>query len=260
MCLSPAGGSSSPFIVNKNQTNKRVSNLVSIYANQTLSFRYLFSWFWSGNRTIKAHHRGIYDEFNMGGIELICCRINCCRKVVVWLGFSSSFFGGLTSLAKVLYAYNAYGSKKERSINVAIEGITRSHHYACIHRMDPVAARVGEYVEQVKPSRGRRSWTRVEEDALINCITDIVNDGWKAENGFKAGFQRELEKGMRKRLPGTDIVANPHINSKIHVWKKEYSAFSDILSKSGIGWNSTTSMIEVEDEGVWDASKRVFYK
>ncbi|KAL8500762.1 hypothetical protein ACS0TY_020373 [Phlomoides rotata] len=125
-----------------------------------------------------------------------------------------------------------------------------------VSNMDPVATRVGEDVEQVKPSRGRQSWTRVEEDALINCLTDIVNDGWKAENGFKAGFQRELEKGMRKRLPGTNIVANPHINSKIHVWKKEYNALSDILSKSGIGWNSTTSMIEVEDEGVWDASKR----
>ncbi|KAL8479653.1 hypothetical protein ACS0TY_026530 [Phlomoides rotata] len=36
---------------------------------------------------------------------------------------------------------------------------------------------------------------------------------------------------MRKMLSGTDIVANPHINSKIHVWKKEY------------------------DEEVWDASR-----
>ncbi|KAL8513950.1 hypothetical protein ACS0TY_013169 [Phlomoides rotata] len=125
-----------------------------------------------------------------------------------------------------------------------------------VHRMEPVAARVGHEVDQGKPSRGRRSWTRVEEDALINCLTDIVNDGWKATNGFKAGFQRQLEKGMRKRLPGTDIVVNPHINSKIQVWKKEYSTLSDILSKSGIGWNSTTSMIEVEDDGVWDASKR----
>ncbi|KAL8493375.1 hypothetical protein ACS0TY_024549 [Phlomoides rotata] len=60
-------------------------------------------------------------------------------------------------------------------------------------------------------------------------------DGWKAENGFKAGFQRELEKGMRKILPSTDIVVSPHINSKIHVWKKKYSALSDVMSKSGIG-------------------------
>ncbi|KAL8521938.1 hypothetical protein ACS0TY_012190 [Phlomoides rotata] len=87
-----------------------------------------------------------------------------------------------------------------------------------------------------KAVRSRRSWTKIEEDALIQCLTDIVNGGWKADNGFKARFQRELEKGMKKLLPGTDLVANPHIKSKIHVWKKDYSALSDLLSKSGIGW------------------------
>ncbi|KAL8507905.1 hypothetical protein ACS0TY_018452 [Phlomoides rotata] len=107
-----------------------------------------------------------------------------------------------------------------------------------------------------KSTRGRRSWSNVEEDALIHCLLEIVNDGWKAENGFKAGFQRELERSMRKMLPGTDILATPHINSKIHVWKKEYGVISDLLSKSGMGWNSTTSMIEVGDEAVWDASRR----
>ncbi|KAL8549630.1 hypothetical protein ACS0TY_008467 [Phlomoides rotata] len=99
-------------------------------------------------------------------------------------------------------------------------------------------------------------YNALEEDALIHCLIDIVNDGWKTENGFKVGFLRELEKGMRKTLPCTDIVANPHINSKIHVWKKEYSVLTDLMSKSGIGWNSTTYMIDVEDEGVWDACRR----
>ncbi|KAL8462183.1 hypothetical protein ACS0TY_032494 [Phlomoides rotata] len=61
---------------------------------------------------------------------------------------------------------------------------------------------------------------------------------------------------MRKKLPGTYIVATPHISFKIHVWKKEYSNLSDLLSNSGIGWNSTTSMVEVEDESVWDASRK----
>ncbi|KAL8504256.1 hypothetical protein ACS0TY_022838 [Phlomoides rotata] len=61
---------------------------------------------------------------------------------------------------------------------------------------------------------------------------------------------------MHKMLPGTDIVAHPHINSKIHVWKKEYGALSVLLSKSGIGWNSSTSMIEVVDEEVWDSSRQ----
>ncbi|KAL8493330.1 hypothetical protein ACS0TY_024519 [Phlomoides rotata] len=113
-----------------------------------------------------------------------------------------------------------------------------------------------QHGEKVKLVRGRRSWTKIKEDALIHCLTNVVNQGWKAENGFRAGFQRELEKGMRKQLPGTDIVALPHINSKIHVWKKEYDALSDLLSKSGIDWNSTTYMIEVEDEAVWDDCRR----
>ncbi|KAL8457352.1 hypothetical protein ACS0TY_035274 [Phlomoides rotata] len=65
---------------------------------------------------------------------------------------------------------------------------------------------------------------------------------------------------MRKLLSGTDIVANPHINSKIRVWKKEYSALSDLLSKSGIGWNSTTNTIDVLDETVWDAQKKPYYE
>ncbi|KAL8494147.1 hypothetical protein ACS0TY_025077 [Phlomoides rotata] len=115
----------------------------------------------------------------------------------------------------------------------------------------------GVEIEKGKASRGRRSWTKIEEDTLVQCLTTIVNDGWKAENGFKAGFQRELEKLMRKLLPGTDILATPHINSKIHVWKKEYGSLCDLLSKSGIGWNSTMFTLDIVDEAVWEAHKKV---
>ncbi|KAL8508250.1 hypothetical protein ACS0TY_018728 [Phlomoides rotata] len=111
--------------------------------------------------------------------------------------------------------------------------------------------------EKGKVIRGRRVWSKIEEDALVQCLSDIVGDGWKADNRFKAGFQRELEKGMRKLLPRTDIMANPHINSKLQVWKKDYGALSDLLSKSGIGWNSTTSTLDIIDKSVWDAQKRV---
>ncbi|KAL8528287.1 hypothetical protein ACS0TY_005914 [Phlomoides rotata] len=82
--------------------------------------------------------------------------------------------------------------------------------------IEPHAPGTGNDVFKGKASKGRRSWSRVEEDALISCLIDIVNDGWKADNSFKAGFQRELEKRMLKIFPGTDLVANPHINSKIH--------------------------------------------
>ncbi|KAL8476505.1 hypothetical protein ACS0TY_028979 [Phlomoides rotata] len=124
--------------------------------------------------------------------------------------------------------------------------------------MGPCEYPVGLAPERVRQVRGRRSWSRIEEDALIHCLTDVVNDGWKAENGFRAGFQRELERGMNRKFPGTDIVATPHINSKIHVWKKEYGTLSDLLSKSEIGWNSTTFMIDVEDESVWEGCRRAY--
>ncbi|KAL8456950.1 hypothetical protein ACS0TY_034975 [Phlomoides rotata] len=137
--------------------------------------------------------------------------------------------------------------------------VPKGNYYLCDNGysncMEPLGNAVKQEGERGKTTRGRRLWSKVEEDALIKCLFDIINDGWKAENGFKVGFQRELKKGMHKLLPGTDIVANPHINSKIHVWK-EYSTLSDLFSKSGIGWNSTTSMIEVDDEWVWDASRR----
>ncbi|KAL8487729.1 hypothetical protein ACS0TY_024164 [Phlomoides rotata] len=67
-----------------------------------------------------------------------------------------------------------------------------------------------------KVVRGRRSWSKLEVDAFIHYLIDIVNDGWKAENGFKVGFQREVEKNMRKMLPGTDIVFDNDNNSNTY--------------------------------------------
>ncbi|KAL8457711.1 hypothetical protein ACS0TY_034725 [Phlomoides rotata] len=89
-------------------------------------------------------------------------------------------------------------------------------------RLAGVNMDAGMEAEKWKVTRGHRSWTKVEEDALIQCLVGIVNDGWKTDNGFKAGFQRELEKG-----------------------------------NSGIGWNSITCTLDIIDETVWNAQRRV---
>ncbi|KAL8516021.1 hypothetical protein ACS0TY_014625 [Phlomoides rotata] len=54
-----------------------------------------------------------------------------------------------------------------------------------ILRMDHQGNVIGSDGEKGKISRVRRSWSRAEEDALIRCLSDIVNDGWKTENDFK---------------------------------------------------------------------------
>ncbi|CAA0842944.1 Unknown protein [Striga hermonthica] len=71
-----------------------------------------------------------------------------------------------------------------------------------------------------KPDKGRRSWSRQEEEILIAALKGIVASGWKSENGFKMGFLNVLEQELVKAIPGTDLRGMPHINSKIHVWKK----------------------------------------
>ncbi|XP_075508092.1 uncharacterized protein LOC142544982 [Primulina tabacum] len=104
----------------------------------------------------------------------------------------------------------------------------------------------------IKADKTRRTWSAHEEEVLIEALKDVISKGWKSENGFKAGYLTLLENYMRAALPGTNLRGNPHINSKIHVWKKTHGILLTILSKSGVGWNDTDKTIEATDE-TWEA-------
>ncbi|XP_075486392.1 uncharacterized protein LOC142526003 [Primulina tabacum] len=56
---------------------------------------------------------------------------------------------------------------------------------------------------------------------------------------------------MQESIPGNSLRGNPHINSKIHVWKKTCSTIVTLLSKSGVGWNDSNNTIDVTDE-TWE--------
>ncbi|XP_073025604.1 uncharacterized protein [Primulina eburnea] len=83
-------------------------------------------------------------------------------------------------------------------------------------------------------------------------MKDVITKGWKSENGFKAGYLNLLENAMQESIPGNSLRGNPHINSKIHMWKKTYSTTVTLLSKSGVGWNDSNNTIDVTDE-TWEA-------
>ncbi|XP_073053831.1 uncharacterized protein [Primulina eburnea] len=61
---------------------------------------------------------------------------------------------------------------------------------------------------------------------------------------------------MKKTFPSTDLRANPHINSKIHVWKKSHGTLMTLLSKSRIGWNETKKMIDATNEA-WEPLEKI---
>lgn len=105
----------------------------------------------------------------------------------------------------------------------------------------------------------RRTWSALEERCLVNALRDLVHAGMKCDNGFRSGFLGTLEKAMAKSFPGTDLKGDPHIQSKIHVWKKAYGTLSTLLSRTGIGWHDATNNIDVEDDQVWKTYVEVYY-
>ncbi|KAL0399907.1 UNVERIFIED_CONTAM: hypothetical protein Sradi_2334000 [Sesamum radiatum] len=93
----------------------------------------------------------------------------------------------------------------------------------------------------------RRVWSTAEEEALLECLREIVRTGWKS-NGFRIGYLGVLEQLLNKACPNSGLKADPHISSKIHVWKKTYGCINDMMGRSGFGWNENTNSIEAKNE------------
>ncbi|KAL0430504.1 UNVERIFIED_CONTAM: hypothetical protein Sradi_0676400 [Sesamum radiatum] len=98
----------------------------------------------------------------------------------------------------------------------------------------------------------RRMWTIVEEEALISGLKNLIVSGWKCDNGFRNGYLAQLEVHMHRAFPLSHIKAEPHITSKLHVWKKQYSTLVTMMSKSGLGWDDNRCMVIVEDDNAWE--------
>ncbi|KAL0328121.1 UNVERIFIED_CONTAM: hypothetical protein Scaly_2244700 [Sesamum calycinum] len=62
------------------------------------------------------------------------------------------------------------------------------------------------------------------------------------------GWEGVLEQLLNKACPNSGLKAEPHISSKIHVWKKTYGCINDMMGRSGFGWCQTTNTIDVKDD------------
>lgn len=108
-----------------------------------------------------------------------------------------------------------------------------------------------------KCDRSRRCWSDREEAVLISALKDLVARGWKSDNGFRGGYATKIEEWLKSEIPKTDLRANPHIQSKISAWKKNYYSLSNILDRSGIGFNLHEDFkIDCSDEQ-WDQIVKV---
>ncbi|KAG6414251.1 hypothetical protein SASPL_126969 [Salvia splendens] len=82
----------------------------------------------------------------------------------------------------------------------------------------------------VTADRTRQCWADREERYLLATLKELVSHGWKSDNGFRGGYLFKLEEAMRREFPTCGLRANPHIQSKIHTWKKNYGAVAQLLA------------------------------
>ncbi|KAK4435016.1 hypothetical protein Salat_0664600 [Sesamum alatum] len=67
-------------------------------------------------------------------------------------------------------------------------------------------------------------------------------------NTRRTWTQREEEK----QFLNMDIRGEPPINSKIHLWKKNYDTLTCMMAKSGFGWDDSWCMITVDTQDIWE--------
>ncbi|XP_058180975.1 uncharacterized protein LOC131299441 [Rhododendron vialii] len=93
----------------------------------------------------------------------------------------------------------------------------------------------------------------------MKCMINEEGGKWKADNGFRTGYFTHLEKELEKVLPGCNIKANPHIDSKVKHWKSIWARIVDITALSGFRWDAIKNHIDVE-QPIWDAYEKAYPK
>ncbi|KAL5747200.1 hypothetical protein ACOSQ2_024497 [Xanthoceras sorbifolium] len=62
-----------------------------------------------------------------------------------------------------------------------------------------------------------------------------------------------MEKALNHICPGSNLKANPHLESKLKKWKKNYSTIYDMINTSGFAWNDVKKCIEVDSNEAWES-------
>ncbi|XP_060675947.1 uncharacterized protein LOC132805130 [Ziziphus jujuba] len=95
--------------------------------------------------------------------------------------------------------------------------------------------KVGGSGHNIRGVESRRTWSIGEEDALLFILDEVVASGQRCNTeSFKPGTITMIERRLAKICPNSGLQVNPHIESKMKKWKKQYGIIYDMLNKSGL--------------------------
>ncbi|CAA0814098.1 Unknown protein [Striga hermonthica] len=98
-----------------------------------------------------------------------------------------------------------------------------------------------------------KKWTPEEDMALIASLAELCDSGWKRKNGiFKNGYTAALERKLKLKLPGCNIKASPHIESRLKLLRRQYEAIREMQGADGIQWVEQDNMVLCRDDKVWE--------
>nr|XP_011465665.1 PREDICTED: uncharacterized protein LOC105349374 [Fragaria vesca subsp. vesca] len=88
------------------------------------------------------------------------------------------------------------------------------------------------------------------ERDLAEVLCEERSLGHKGDNGWK-GVDYTTAANTLSAQFAIQITAD-NIKNRVKSWKKYYGVVSDILSQSGFSWDSSTQMINVDENSVWE--------
>lgn len=73
---------------------------------------------------------------------------------------------------------------------------------------------------------------------MVEGLFDIVqSDHWKADNGtFKSGYLNQLERFIETCMPGLGMKAQPYIESRLKILKRQYHVINEMLGPTCNGF------------------------
>ncbi|CAN1136643.1 hypothetical protein LINPERPRIM_LOCUS41272 [Linum perenne] len=101
-----------------------------------------------------------------------------------------------------------------------------------------------------KGTRDYKQWSKTEEQMLVTCMRELVDSQYVEKGNFKMSELKTLERMMHSHVENCQLLAVPHIKSKVRYMKDKFAALVELKNASGFGWDDARGCV-VADESIF---------